>query len=299
MRPIWAKIRVVSIVQLVFWLFRCAVVAQELPFLRRVTIMATVQLQAGDAIYTYGYKIRNDSSSVGTVDRAQIDIATEKNSMLLDTTGLKFARPFIKLLFETNYPKLLGRAVPVGFPGLPPLWIGSMTEGAKVSFYGQSIEPGETLQGFAITSRGLPGIRSFSAEPRDISDLYPSPDEVSNPDSLARRIDEDREAVKFRDLTVAPVAPPTDFAPTIWLDTLISYKHQALSLGWITNQGIANSFDQKLENARKQLQRGNNKAAKNILDAFLNEVEAQKDKHLTSEAYALLKYNAEYLISKL
>lgn len=84
-----------------------------------------------------------------------------------------------------------------------------------------------------------------------------------------------------------------------WIDTLISYKHRAYDKGWITNQGTANSLDQKLENARRQLEQGNSKAAKNILAAFVNEVEAQKGKHLSSEAYALLRFNAEYLISQL
>ena len=84
-----------------------------------------------------------------------------------------------------------------------------------------------------------------------------------------------------------------------WVDTLISYKHKAFDLGWIQDKGIANSLDQKLDNAKAQLVRKNNKSAKNILEAFVSEVEAQKNKHLTSEAYALLKFNAEYLISKL
>lgn len=42
-----------------------------------------------------------------------------------------------------------------------------------------------------------------------------------------------------------------------------------------------------------------NAEAKNILDASLNEVEAQNGKHLTSEAYALLKYNVQYLVERL
>ena len=76
-------------------------------------------------------------------------------------------------------------------------------------------------------------------------------------------------------------------------------KHEAFSLGWITNQGIEQSLDAKLENAKKKIEQGNKNAAKNILGAFINEVEAQRDKHLTSEAYGLLKYNVEYLIGKL
>ena len=60
-----------------------------------------------------------------------------------------------------------------------------------------------------------------------------------------------------------------------------------------------NSLDKKLENAKKQLEKGKIKNALNILNAFLNQVEAQKDKHLTSEAYALLRFNAEYLVQRL
>ncbi|MFC1522962.1 hypothetical protein ACFL6Y_11195, partial [Elusimicrobiota bacterium] len=34
-----------------------------------------------------------------------------------------------------------------------------------------------------------------------------------------------------------------------------------------------------------------------MLNAFLNELEAQKDKHITEEAYAALKGSAETLLS--
>lgn len=88
--------------------------------------------------------------------------------------------------------------------------------------------------------------------------------------------------------------PDTDL-----IDMLISDVNTAYEKGWIDNRGIANSLDKKLENAKKQLEKGKTNTAVSILNAFVNEVEAQKDKHLTSEAYALLKYNAEYLLTKL
>ena len=87
--------------------------------------------------------------------------------------------------------------------------------------------------------------------------------------------------------------------PSTLLDNLISYKHQAFDLGWINNKGIYNSLDKKLENAKKHLKKDKTKQAINMLNAFINQVEAQNGEHLTSEAYALLKYNAEYLIKKL
>ncbi len=99
--------------------------------------------------------------------------------------------------------------------------------------------------------------------------------------------------------TIGPSDPPTPFIPLNFLDTLISFKHRSVSLGWINNKGIANSLDSKLDNAKKKFSSGNMKEVKNILNAFLNEVEAQKGKYLSSEAYALLKYNAKYLIDSL
>ncbi len=100
-------------------------------------------------------------------------------------------------------------------------------------------------------------------------------------------------------LTISPQTISEFLSPPSLLDTLISYKHQAMALKWIDNEGIANSLDQKLENAKQKLENRDSVAARNILQAFVNEVEAQKDKHLTSEAYALLKFNAEYLIDRL
>jgi hypothetical protein len=99
--------------------------------------------------------------------------------------------------------------------------------------------------------------------------------------------------------TVVPGKLSDTFIQLNFLDTLISYKHQSVSIGWIDNQGIINSLDSKLDSAKMALTAGDSITAKNILNAFINEVEAQKDKHLTSEAYALLKFNAEYLIEKL
>jgi hypothetical protein len=111
----------------------------------------------------------------------------------------------------------------------------------------------------------------------------------------------------FKGITVVRRSPPVPFIPLTFLDTLISYKHQAFALGWIKNQGIVQSLDAKLDNAKRQLQRNNTTAARNTLQAFLNEVEAlwkgeehpYGGKQITSEAYALLKFNAEYLVSKL
>jgi hypothetical protein len=110
-------------------------------------------------------------------------------------------------------------------------------------------------------------------------------------------------------------SPPDPFVPVAFVDTLINYKHNAYDLGWIGNKGKIKSLDKKLENAQKQINKGNNKTACNILNAFLNELEALYKNHhitekggnghgrsspfITNEAYALLKYNTVYLVKQL
>ena len=70
----------------------------------------------------------------------------------------------------------------------------------------------------------------------------------------------------------------------------------------IDNNGIANSLIIKLEAANAQLESDNTKSAGNILNAFINHVEAQhgkKNKHITEDAAHQLIEDAEYILSQL
>jgi len=83
------------------------------------------------------------------------------------------------------------------------------------------------------------------------------------------------------------------------LDDLIAYIRQAFEEGKITNKGIANSLIAKLETAGKHLEKGKPKQAVNVLNAFLNELEAQHEKHIAGEVYDYLKENVTALITRL
>jgi hypothetical protein len=220
-------------------------------------------------------------------------------------------------LFEIILPEkdIINRTVtPAGWGG--PGWAGKPTRfGPPLTVkppYAISwtapegnMKPSTTTYGFLFqTSYGLPGIVDFYVEGESIArcpegmavDFIPGYDDITpyGPGIVGK--------------TVGPTAPPADFKPLDFLDYIISMKHEASSLGWIRNKGIEQSLDAKLENARRKIEQGDNETAKNILHAFVNEVEAQgcesydecpPGKHLTSEAYALLKYNALYMIEQL
>ncbi len=83
------------------------------------------------------------------------------------------------------------------------------------------------------------------------------------------------------------------------LDSLISFTNQSYQKGWIDNGGILNSLIKKLENAKKDLQKNNNNAVKNKLEAYAQELQAQRGKHIKEEAFTVLKYYSDYIISGL
>ena len=133
--------------------------------------------------------------------------------------------------------------------------------------------------------------------------------------------------------TIGPVLPPTPFVALVFLDTLISYKHQSVTLGWLKSKrdddcdedekpddGIVKNLDKRLDKAKKELIQRDSVKARNELEKFVKKVERlwkrsqlarpqsgrdednndKRDKVvMTSEAYALLKFNTEYLIDRL
>ena len=221
---------------------------------------------------------------------------TVKNGVNSQQRLLSFLVSFFSPIHNITKPNNQWSALPYSFV---PVFSWSNT---LISSYGgatpyDGIAPDSSTSGFSFESSGLPTImKSYSrgATPT-LHFIEEPPGEVYLLLKPLRKF----PANTVQRKTLGPKDPPEDFVATTFIDTLISYKHQALELGWITNQGVDNSLDKKLENAKKQLEKGKTKTALNHLNAFLNEVEAQKDKHLSSEAYALLKFNAEYLIKRL
>jgi len=147
------------------------------------------------------------------------------------------------------------------------------------------LSPGEQAEFFIITNpKGLPKPSNYYTKGNN-GDLTFSVNEI-----LTNSVS---------GTTIVPANPPDPFDSGTFTDSLRSYTTQACELEWITNQGICKSLQSKLDNVKKQLERGNTNTAGNVLEAFINEVEAQKGRHLTSEGYGLLYYNAAYLKEQL
>jgi hypothetical protein len=119
--------------------------------------------------------------------------------------------------------------------------------------------------------------------------------------------------------------------PSDYLDTLLSFTHQSADLGWLgrgrdndcddderPDDGIVKNIELRLQKANRELTRGDSVQARKKLEKLVQKVERiwkrsqeEEKKHgrdrwerqdnviMTSEAYALLKYNSEYLIDRL
>jgi hypothetical protein len=72
--------------------------------------------------------------------------------------------------------------------------------------------------------------------------------------------------------------------------------------GLIRNSGIINSLNQKIDNARKSLEKKNNNAKKtsiNHIEAAVHELNAQRGNQITEDAHKILTQYCQNLITKI
>ena len=139
------------------------------------------------------------------------------------------------------------------------------------------------------------GITSTSGQ--TLNDEGADPNQfVSITDNLAATT---QPAESFTVLKTAAFGDPLRGVAYVPGGTLSSLVGELLAAGLMDKAGIANSLTSKATAAASQTAQGNTTAAKNQLNAFLNEVDAQVGKHLTQQAYDLLKAAALFYIGRL
>ncbi|MEN8191429.1 MAG: hypothetical protein ABFS12_01350 [Bacteroidota bacterium] len=168
----------------------------------------------------------------------------------------------------------------------------------RIGWWGNGLEPTWSADGFAISSKHLPSIgqAGMRGGVGMLSYRHGMPSSEIE-DTLHSLSIGDASFKKIQ--TIVPIKLPAQFDILEFIDTLLTYCDRSYSLSWIESEGILKSLKVKLENAKKHLINSETEEAIDLLNAFINEVEAQNGKKLTSEAYALLKFNTEYLIEQI
>jgi hypothetical protein len=264
--------------------------------LNGIIVKTSAMFDSATGLYSYNYGFTNPSTNDGGITAIRISIERDPQlDMAISSNGLNHCAHHSKRAEQANLSKT--PMVPVG-SATPAGWSCNYHPDGTFSFGAiddpDLIKPGTSRDGYILKSVGLPGIRNIVVEPAIDYQAFP-PDWEGD----SSRLQALREKVNFTAKTIGPKAPPKIFVPSHFIDYLISIKEQASSLGWIKNQDIVTSLDAKLNNAKKKIASGDKKTAKNVLSAFQNEVQAQNGKQLTPEAYALLYFNAKYLIDHL
>ena len=163
----------------------------------------------------------------------------------------------------------------------------------------QSVPPGGSGGGFGVVSADLPSIVGFLAWNFTPPMVFARGE--ARPCAGSSILEN-----SFKGSAVGPKAPPSN-DPIQLVNYLISLVHDSRRLNWIKRDGVQQSLVGKLITAKRKLEAGDVATAKSNLTAFVQEVEATScddfschgNLPATSEAYALLKFNAEYLIARL
>ncbi|MBM4162476.1 MAG: hypothetical protein FJ217_15415, partial [Ignavibacteria bacterium] len=161
----------------------------------------------------------------------------------------------------------------------------------------KSLAAGSSQEGVQIRSEGIPRTVKFIVQGlRPIQHLSL---EDLDPVRARESFRNDFFNNSVAGTTIGPADPPIPFVPLEFLDTLRSFATQSRSLGWIKDQPTAERYLGYLSSARTALQQNNASAARSALKQILRDVEVDSSTTLTSEAYALLRFNTEYLLNQL
>ncbi len=158
----------------------------------------------------------------------------------------------------------------------------------------QSIAPGESADGFRQLAVGLLTITHYR-----VSGAAPTPQAIldADEDSLPPKPTVWENAVSGYTLGVDPL--PTAASPASLGARLRNLLVRSCRLGWIDPPGVCNSLLVKLDAATRSIGKGSFESARGQLQALANEVEAQRDHKLTSEAASLLSANLAALLARL
>ena len=159
--------------------------------------------------------------------------------------------------------------------------------------FNDMVKPGESKQGFGLSCSGLPIVVTYYVQGnRPVAIEGPSDQEITT--------EEYRDDIfnnSVAGFTIGPGAPPAiePYASLAFTDTLLSYTKRSRALGWILDQPTADKYTGLFNRIHSDLDQQQKTMALLRVDTVLSQVHQDSATHLTSEAYALLRFNAEYL----
>jgi hypothetical protein len=239
------------------------------PVFGRVPVHAVVSFDAGTGQFLFDLQITNPIENTLSVQWMTLDISSERTAPPVTVFG-------------------------------PSGWrLTDATADAKAmwwcAIHAVPLSPGSTAQGLGFRTTRLPAIRDFVVNP----DVFPYI-EVLFADREAQgkllEISEQAEIQDryvFRTKTLGPLgAYPGTFGH--W-NTWQADIAQARQLGWISDAGLAATIETNVAAARQAVLASDSATARTKLQAVIDAIQGSQPSERTSEGYALVFFNAQYL----
>ena len=156
-----------------------------------------------------------------------------------------------------------------------------------------SLVPGDSLS-FSFSTKSLIKISNYYLQ--SFNDVPPSASlNASDEERIA-----DIKTNSVSGYTLGPWLPDSSLSLVDFTDTLETFRFRSCEeLDWATDAGVCGELQDYLSEVKTALEMEDSLSAANALAEFIALVEAEKDASLTSEGYALLYFNAEYLADRL
>ncbi|MFC2134614.1 hypothetical protein ACFLTH_08360 [Bacteroidota bacterium] len=176
----------------------------------------------------------------------------------------------------------------------PPGWVRKELNAAFLYFqtYFEQFEisPGASPTDFIIISNAIPALINYYIQ---ADHIYPEINRTEESDI------NDIFTNSFTAYTLVPEYPDDPFKAIEFIDNVFSYLSQSLDLNWITDEQTKTKYENYFASSKDALVNGDTSSARTYLQNVLTDVDVDSSSTLTSEAYALLRYNTEYLLKQI
>jgi len=236
-------------------------------------------VQTDSGVYMYTYDLKNSQNSEQVLELFKIYIEDES------LFSAKIPSPQNKKwLIDGLAKQFITGAAASRFIDLPPV---------------NGLAPNESIT-FSFPSKGLPAIH-FALTKGYIQSLTSVIiDSLFNEGFTENQILIDWKEFAPKTNTVSPKVWPQKFDIDVFLDSLETYRQRSCEeLGWANDPQFCATLESRLSDVRSSLSAGDSLAAAGALSEFINLVESEKEASLSSEGYALLFFNGQYLWERL
>jgi hypothetical protein len=286
------------------------VAAPVAPDLSNTQIYSQATFSAVQNIYTYKYRVVNPNTNNEVISAFRVDITTEGRQNTTMSNPLPqypaFKSSTLKYLSQKGM-----RILPVEM--FPPTDWAALNISAKgtASFMAVGreapidtdmesgddavIAPGEQVDGFLITSIYVPGIRKVHVAPGGIDRWFSLFNAKDESEEALKKAKEIRESFNYHSYALGPVGV-SEGTYAHW-NQLRDDLRQAIDLGWIADNTLADILKGQLAAAREALDASDGTLAKARLQTLVEQADNAAATQIRTEARDLVVLNAQSLIT--